>query len=116
MKPFTYFTDCVAHNGMSEERLEALHECIDNAIDITWRTLLRWVPIEEIRDTFPLYSYRREHVNQYGEQTCPLHIKDDWAVSMRKSTYMGRLCYVIVHSGIEYIWLTPGHPVFQGEA
>ena len=90
-RDFHYLTNCV---NVPRRDVEALHDMIDRAREVTWRTLTRHVPVAEIRDHFPGYEY-----NGRG-----LHIKDDWAVSFNKSKYKGKPCYYIRWSAIEYIF------------
>jgi hypothetical protein len=100
-KSFHYLYNCVNSNDG-----EGISGMVEIAKQITWKTFLRNIPIEEVRQIFPTYSYRGEtHNSITGELTAPFHIKDDWAVSFHSSTYRGRRCYYIQHSGIEYIWI-----------
>ena len=99
---YTFKMDCVhSHSGQD------INDMVDMAREITWNTIKKHITIDELRSIFPLsaYSYRREHYNPItGEQTFPMHLKDDYAVSFWKSKYRGELCYYIVQSGIEYIF------------
>ena len=88
MSTYTFLTSCV-HGDV-----DALEAMIDRARQITWPTFRHRVPLGEIEELFPTYSYRG----------VGLHIKDDWAVSFWKSKYKGQLCYYLEHSCIEYIW------------
>lgn len=72
--------------------------------EITWETFRSHVPVSSVQDVFPMYSYRGEHYNPWGELTIGFHIKDDWGVTFHKSKYRGKKCYFITHSAIEYIW------------
>jgi hypothetical protein len=77
----------------------------EHARQITWATFRKNVPLNEIRQRFPDYSYRGEMYNPYtGELTIGFHLKDDWAVSFWSGRYRGERCYYVAHSGIEYIW------------
>lgn len=87
-RDYRYRTNCTMST------YEAITAMVDQAREITWSTLLRHVPIEEIRSIFNWYEY-------HGQG---LHIKNDWHVTFHKSTYLGVPCYYIQQSGIEYIW------------
>lgn len=95
---FQFETDCIHSTG---PKIIAM---TDAAREVTWATFKQHVPVEQVQAVFPFYSYRGEKVNAAGNMTCPLHIKDDYAVGFWKSTYEGRPCYYITHSAIEYIW------------
>lgn len=101
---FHYLTNCVSCGDG-----DAISEMVEQAEQITWKTLLRHVPFDEIREVFPTYSYHKEHYNpKTGEIVMSKSIKDDWAVSFWKSSFRKKLCYYIDHSGIEYIFTREG--------
>lgn len=103
-REYGFLTSCVGLNGV-EHAAADLWDMIDPAREIAWTTFRRHVPVKEVRDTFPFYSYRQEHFNpDTGEMTVGLHIKDDRNVSFWKSKFRGKPCYYIDHSSIEYIW------------
>ena len=96
---FQYVTCCV------HAQAEDLHPMIDTALEITWATFRKHVPVSEVQDVFPSYSYKRElHNPTTGEETCEFHIKDDYAVSFHRSRFKGQRCFYIRHSAIEYIF------------
>lgn len=95
---YTFLTDCIHSTA---EKIIALTK---SGKRITWETFKKHVSIDEVRNTFPYYSYRGEMFNKYGELTCPMHIKDDYAVGFWKGVYDGEPCYYITHSAIEYIF------------
>ncbi len=87
---YTYHTCCVNSTA------ELIGEMVDNAIEISYRTFIKHVPIEEIKELFPYYDF-------HGKGG--LNLKHDWAVSFHRSKYRGRRCYYMRHSSIEYIWI-----------
>jgi len=98
-KNYYYETCCVYSTA------EAIISMVDQAREITWRTFLQYVPVEETQRIFPMYSYRGELYNKVaGWATFPMHIKNDYVVSFHKSRYEGRRCYYIDHNRIEYIF------------
>jgi hypothetical protein len=99
-KRFRYWTNCVG-----TQDAQGIIDMVDEAKQITWKTFSRHVNIDEIKRLFPDYSYRGEYLGPDGMPTAPMHLKDDYTVSFWKSRYRGRLCYYLVHSGIEYIFL-----------
>ena len=92
MNKYTYKTNCVN----STARL--IHDMVDNSREIAWKTFLKYVDVETVKDVFPYYSYRNEKTG------CGFHIKDDYTVSFHKSKYRGKPCVYIYHSAIEYIF------------
>lgn len=83
---YTYVTCCMHARG------EDIEKMVDNAIDVTYRTFIKRVPLQVLNEMF---GYGR------GQG---LHLIDDWHVSYHRSRYRGRKCYFIKHSGIEYIF------------
>lgn len=101
-KTFHYLTNCV---GCTGDDVEALGEMVEQEREITWRTFLKHVPIEEIRTAFPMFSWRGEYICPVdGKPTTGFHIKDAYGVSFHKSKFRGELCYYVWYSAIEYIW------------
>jgi len=100
MKSFRFITTCV------NSTYELLDVMGDHEIQITWRTFLKHVPITEVKNLFPGYSYRGETYNpDTGELTIGFHIKDDIGVSFHRSVYDGVRCYYLVWSAIEFIFV-----------
>ena len=99
MKQYHYLTNCVNCGDGN-----AINAMTEQARQITWKTFLRHVPIQEVRNLFIDYSYRGEYLASDGQPTIGFHLKDDWAVSFWLSKYKGQRCYYICHSGIEYIF------------
>ena len=90
---YHYFKSCVDTRG---REVDWLRDMIDDGREITWRTFIKHVPVDEIRGLFPYYHWRGGG----------LHIKDDWGVQFFRSKWNGRRCYYLNHSSIEYIFLT----------
>ncbi|ABM97162.1 hypothetical protein [Methylibium petroleiphilum] len=42
-----------------------------------------------------------------------LHLKDDYHVGYKRSTWRGHPCYYLDHSRIEHIFVAPDHPDFH---
>ena len=100
MQRATAWVTCCVHSTAG-----AIRPMVDAARQIQWETFRRHVPVELVREVFPFYSYRGEQRNPAtGEQTCPFHLKDDWAVSFHSSRFNRRPCWYIRHSAIEYIF------------
>lgn len=84
-----YLTCCVNSTG------EVIQDMVDRPREITYRTLLKYVSIEHLLETFPCYVKYK---------SMGLTINTDYGVSFCKSTYKGRKCVYVTHSGIEYIF------------
>lgn len=89
MKKFRYLTNCINAEG------EDIQAMCDASTEITYRTFIKHVPIEEIKRLFPFYDWSGQG----------LHIKNDFMVSYYKSKYKGIPCYYLEHSRIEYIFV-----------
>lgn len=95
MRTFHYLTNCVNSTA------KAIQDMVDNETTVTWKTLIKHIPIQEIRSILPGYQW-----NGRG-----LHIKDDYAVSFHRSRFNGKRCYYICHSCIEYVFIAkPAKP------
>ena len=91
-----YLTCCV---DVPRRDVPALHDMIERALDITYRTFTKHIPIREIAELFPcsIYAWGPGHPGE-------LRLKDDWAVRFCRSKYKGINVYYIRHSSIEYIF------------
>ena len=98
MGKYTFFSSCV-NWPIERGGLRELQDVIEKSIRISWRTLIRHVPVDEIRRSFPDYTY-----NGQVDVGC-FHIKDDWSVSFHRSRYRGRWCYYVRWSAIEFVWI-----------
>lgn len=86
---YSYETCCVNSDGPS---INAMQEA---SKQISRSTFLR-----HARD---VNEWARDMSYSVGSER-GLHLKDDWHVDYRRSTYRGRPCVYVVHSMIEYIW------------
>ena len=97
---FYFHTDCIRSTA------KLITEMVEAAKEITWETFIYYVPVEEVKRVFPLYSYHGEKFNpNTGQLTAPRHLKDDYGVRFYSSRYDGRPCYFIEHSAIEHVFL-----------
>lgn len=79
--------------------IEELFYIVDNAREITYRTLLKHVDCEDLKALCRSWGYCRNG----------LHLSHDWAVSYYKSKLQcGARVYYIRHSAIEYIFFRGG--------
>ena len=105
---YEFYKSCPDFHTRRE--VENLHNMIDNAEDAEWEDFVALVPEQSVAETFPLYSYNGEEYSSHtGEQTCPFHIKDDFAVRFHTSTLkVGKKVYPAAYirwSAMEYIWV-----------
>ena len=82
----TYLTCCV------NSPARFIQTMIDKAREITCNTFLRRVGIE-----VEGFGYVRRGKG--------LKLRDDYHVRFYKSKYRGKLCYYMVHSAIEYVYV-----------
>jgi hypothetical protein len=73
---------------------------IENSKATKWISFRQKVNREDVKKLFPDYYWKGSKPEGWDR-----HIKDDWDVEFRKSTFRGYACYYIVHSSIEYIWI-----------
>ena len=75
----------------------AIHEMVDQARKVKIATFERHcVNFDEWKNMEPDSSENNQGF---------MKLEDDYAVSFHKSKYLGRPCYYMVHSSIEYIWV-----------
>lgn len=95
-----YIGSCVTV-GDTPEGLENLNRMVEDSQAITYRTMLKHC------DLLPFAACMGydKHPNQ------GLTLKNDWHVGYYKSHWGNKVCYYLVHSAIEYIWViaTPRH-------
>ena len=72
-----------------------LEDMMDNAVEVSYRTLVNAVGLDEIKELFPDYAW-----GQRG-----LQLRDDANVAYFRSVYDGKKCYYVQHSRIEYIFV-----------
>lgn len=89
MKKFSYCTNCTS------AKARHLEPMVDNAKEITFKTFMKHVDLDEMRGIFQMYDWGRSG---------GLKMKDDFMVSYYKSKYRGKPCYYVEHSCIEYIF------------
>lgn len=97
MKNYHFAFDCRQVKGY----VPALRRMIDNGRSVTYRTLLKHVPVDELARLFPDYEWRPGIKNE-------LRLKDDWAVEFSRSHWRGERCYYVRWSGIEFVFLKRG--------
>jgi len=85
-----YLTNCVGSDARS------INNMIEASREISYRTFLRYVSLDELLSLFPCYAKNcREG----------LTLKNDWHVGYFKSEYRNRPCVYICHSAIEYVFV-----------
>lgn len=84
-----YITCCINSTA------DAIRDLIEHERAITYRTALKRIGRTNLARVFPDYDWR----GQGG-----LTMKRDWHVGYYKSRYLGRPCYFVRHSAIEYIF------------
>lgn len=86
---FDYIGCCVGLSGRD------ITDMVDQSRQITSQTLRRRIGPDAWRDLSERLGY--------GD--CPgLRLDSDYAVSFHTSRYLGRRCYYVVHSAIEYVF------------
>jgi hypothetical protein len=91
---FQYIGNCTDRHSAPH-----LQDMMDAARQITYRTFVQAVGLDSMRDIFGDYSW--------GYQRGDLRMKNDPYVTYYRSTFDGRPCYYVRHSGIEYIFSEP---------
>lgn len=69
----------------------AIDDMIDQSREITYKTFIKYVDCKELLNMF---------CEGFGWKS----LKRDYHVRYFKSVYMGKPCYYLDHSSIEYIW------------
>lgn len=78
---------------------------IDSAIDISYKTFMKHVDRSDLISIFPSYQWKRSYQwDEHGFET-GLWLKNDWAVKFQRSKFKEKCVYILVHSGIEYIFV-----------
>ncbi len=88
---YFYETNCTSSTA------KLINDMTDQAHEVTYDTLARRVGADQLRYTFPFYTWGPG--NEPG-----IRMKNDWAVAYFRSTYRGRPCYYVQQSSIEYIY------------
>lgn len=89
-RKFVYYSNCVMWNPKYAEDLEKL---IDEEVEIDYEELTANVTQEELDSVFPMY------------EGSPLTLEKDWHVRYFKSELFGKVCYMVRHSAIEYVFI-----------
>lgn len=96
MSTFVFYSDCVNWPRKDVRSEGGLSDMIDQAIDITRVTFLKYVDREQLRDL--------ENQLGYGPW---LRMASDWVVSYHRSKLHGQTVYYFRHSAIEYVFVDP---------
>ena len=84
----TFITSCVNSTA------ELIGTMVDNAHEITYKTLVRHVGTAALNELFPFYA-----------DVPGLSLENDYSVSFYKSQFDGHPCVYVVHSAIEYVFV-----------
>ena len=85
MEKLTLHITCV------QSTCEDITEMVDNAREVTYRTVAKHCDLSDFKDMYEGSPY--------------LTLANDYAVSFHKSTFKGQPCYYIDHSCIEHVFL-----------
>lgn len=85
-----YVTCCIHSTA------DAIRDMIDHERQISYKTALKRIGRNELAKVFPDYDWQRSG---------GLTMKRDWHVGYYRSRYLGRPCYFVRHSAIEYIFM-----------
>lgn len=104
---YRYETCCVSADGGD------ISDMVDQAQDVSYDQFMRNVSIAEIFQSGIGYGYYWTPAQavaagvDYHEvaRNRPLTLKKDWHVSYHRSVYLGKPCYFMVHSAIEYVFV-----------
>ena len=75
-------------------KYQFITNCIQASYEITYKTFCKYVDWKEISKLLGYALHPKQG----------LMLKNDWAVSYHKSQYMGKPCYFVCWSAIEYIF------------
>lgn len=87
---YSFYRSCV---DWPRSDVGALRDMIDNAKDITRRTFLKHVDLDQLKETEANLGYDKH-----------LRMKDDYHVSYHRSTLHGKRVYYFKWSGIEHVF------------
>jgi hypothetical protein len=85
-----YVTCCIHSTA------DAIRDMIDQERQVTYQTALRHIGRDELARVFHHYDW--------GRKPRSLTMRRDWHVGYFRSVYLGRPCYFVRHSAIEYIF------------
>jgi hypothetical protein len=74
-----------------------LEDMMDQAKEVSYRTLISAVGLDRVKETFPNFDW--------SSRPRGVTMRNDYAVSYYRSIYNGSPCYYIRESGIEYIFV-----------
>jgi hypothetical protein len=99
MRAYEVLSEGFSYIGNCTDKYTAPHleEMMDKAKQITYRTFVKAVGLDNVREIFGDYSW--------GYQRGDVRMKNDPYVSYYRSTFDGQPCYYVRHSGIEYIFV-----------
>lgn len=85
-------------NCTNRHMADGLEAMMDNAVEVSYRTLVNAVGRDVLAQTFPQFDW--------SIRPRDLTMKDDYAVSYYRSTFKGRPCYFVRESGIESVFVS----------
>jgi hypothetical protein len=92
---YKFYNDCV---DWPKNDVDGLSDMIDNAIDITRRTFLKYVDHSELADM-------AENLGYCWHPTQGLTMAADWHISYHRSKLHDKRVYYFRHSCIEYVFI-----------
>lgn len=94
---FHYYRNCVGWPRNDVNSSGGLRDLIDDRLEITRATFLKYVDREELRELELAFGYA-SHPRQ------GLTMAKDWHVEYFRSKHHGEVCYGFKQSGIEYVF------------
>jgi hypothetical protein len=82
-----------------DSKPELIEQMVENAREIKYDSLKKFVPVAELMKLFPDYLWGKGNVSQ-----STLKLRNDRHVKFFGSNYDGQKCFYIVHSAIEYVF------------
>ena len=107
---YRFCTSCVAAHGKGPE----IREMVEAATEVTYREFMAHVPLRELMESGigEVYYWTDRQLafagldpDEYRARMSRLRLKDDYAVRYYKSHWMGKPCYFMDHSAIQYIFV-----------
>ena len=89
-------------SSFSFRDVKFLDEMIGKSKEIGYDEFIKNVNIRSLKEVFPNYHWGK---GDPEERKSKLRLRDDWSVSFHVSKYMGRKCWYVNHSAIEYIFI-----------
>jgi len=94
---YKFYSDCVGWPERADEP-GGLSDMIDNAIDITRSTFLKYADASELAYVLGYCKHPSQGLTMAG----------DWHVSYHRSKLHGKRVYYFTHSAIEYVFTNEG--------